>query len=116
MPVTDPMGARILVYNTVADWLAGPPVNLAQSVETGRTFIGGPPGGYGLTEGNFLRMCDDISVLLSKATQRTLTLTGQWRVQHERDVLSTFMNAVAVELLAAQLTPGGKDAHAWAMS
>jgi hypothetical protein len=115
MPLTDPIGARVLVYNTVVDWLTSAPANLP-SVDVGRTFMGPPPGGYGITEGLYLRMCDDITASLVTATQRKLSLSGKWRVQHEQDVISTFMNAVAVLLIAAPMTSTGKNAHTWAMS
>lgn len=114
MPISDPISARILVYNTVVDWMAKK--KDLPRVEVGRTFMGPPPGGYGFSEGAFLQMCDDITDSLRAATQRKLTLSGPWRVQHERDVISAFMNAVAVLLIAGAMTPAGRDAHTWAMS
>jgi hypothetical protein len=115
MPITDPTGARLLVYNTVVDWLMSGPPELP-SVDVGRTFMGPPPGGYDLDEGLFLQMCDAITASLVKAAQRTFTLDGAWRVQHEQDVISTFINAVAILLIAAPMTPLGKQGHIWAMS
>jgi hypothetical protein len=116
MPVTDPNSARVLVYNVVVGWLASA-VNLPQtSIDVSRKFMGAPTGGYGLNEGRFLQMCDDITAALNNATARTLKLPGQWRVQHENDVISAFINAVAVKLIAASMTAAGQKAHTWAMS
>ncbi|WP_298257295.1 hypothetical protein [Bradyrhizobium sp.] len=116
MPITDPAAARVLVYNIVVDWV-GDAVNLApDQVDVSRTFQGAPPAGYGFDEGRFLQMCDEIAPKLSLASGRVLKLPGNWRVQHENDAINTFIDAVALRLMASSMTPLGIKAHAFAMT
>jgi hypothetical protein len=115
MPVSSGTNARIIVYNTVVNWLAVR-VNLPPAqIKVDRKFAGPPPGGYGQTRGSFMTMCDDISDTLSSTTGRSLRLTGAWRLKHQNDVIADFINAVAVVLMAAGTTPSGRSAVAWAM-
>jgi hypothetical protein len=116
MPVSDPTSARVLVYNAVVPWVAQQVGIAANTVDVSRTFVAAPPNGYDFDQGGYLRMCDQITVSITNAAQRTLTLPGPWRVEHENDVIATFINAVAVLLIAAPLTPTGISAHTWAMS
>jgi len=115
MPVSSGTNARVLVYNTVVNWLA-PRVNLAPAqIRVERKFAGPPPGGYGQVKGAFLTMCDDVSEKLSETTGRALRLSGAWRIKHQNDVIAVFINAVAVALMAAPMTPAGKKSLVWAM-
>jgi len=68
MTVSSGTNTRVIVYNTVVNWLA-PKVNLAPAqIRVGRKFAGPPPGGYGQIAGTFLTMCDQISATLSECT------------------------------------------------
>lgn len=116
MVVSDPTAARILVYNVVVQWVARA-VNLPpSSVNVSRTFVDAPSGGYGFTEGRYLQMCGAITEDLIRTSGRSLTLPPGWRVQHEGDAIATFINAVAVRLVAGKLTPAGLSAFNWAIS
>lgn len=116
MPVTDPTKARLLVYNVVVNWV-GPAVGIPSSrVNVSRTFQGAPPAGYGFNEGRFLQMCDQITATITNTSGRALKLPGQWRVNHEGDVIAVFIDAVALRLIAAPMTPSGVRAHQFAMA
>jgi hypothetical protein len=107
--------ARVIVYNTVVNWLA-PKVNLAPAqIRVERKFAGPPPDGYGQVRGAFLTMCDEISAALSECTGRALKLSGAWRIKHQDDVIADFINAVAIALMAAPMTPSGRKSLVWAM-
>ena len=84
-------------------------------IKVGRKFAGPPPDGYGQTKGAFLTMCDEISATLSAVTGRALKLSGAWRIKHQNDVIADFINAVAVALMAAPMTPAGRTSLIWAM-
>lgn len=115
MTVSSGTNARVIVYNTVVNWLASR-VNLAPAqIRVGRKFAGPPPGGYGQIKGAFLSMCDEISVTLSNGTGRALKLSGAWRIKHQNDVIADFINAVAVLLMAAPMTSAGRNSLVWAM-
>jgi hypothetical protein len=104
------------VYNVVVDWV-GNAVNLPPNrIDVSRTFGGAPPAGYGFDEGRYLQICDEIIPKLSLAAGRALKLPGNWRVQHEKDAINTFIDAVALRLMAAPMTPLGVKAHAFAMT
>jgi hypothetical protein len=116
MAITDPSVARVLVYNVVVDWV-GNAVNLPPNrIDVSRAFQGAPPDGYGFNEGRFLQMCDQIIPKLSLASGRALKLPGTWRVQHENDAINTFIDAVALRLMSAAMTPLGVRAHSFAMT
>jgi hypothetical protein len=115
MPVSSGTNARVIVYNTVVNWLA-PKVNLAPAqIRVGRKFAGPPPDGYGQIAGAFLTMCDQISATLSECTGRSLKLSGAWRIKHQNDVIADYINAVAIQLMAAPMTPAGRNSLVWAM-
>lgn len=115
MTVIDPFNARILVYHTVVNWV-GPAVGLPpQKVNVSRTFVDAPTKGYGFNEGRYLQMCDQISAALTISSGRLLKLPGTWRLKHEQDDIATFINEVAILLLAAPATAVGKAAHSWLM-
>jgi hypothetical protein len=115
MPVSSATSARVLVYNAVVEWL-GPRVGLPPNkIDVTRKFAGPPPGGYGQTGGSFMTMCNDISATLSVMAGKKLTLTNPWRVAHQGDVIAVFINAVAVLLIAAPMSPTGKKSLTWAM-
>jgi len=116
MPVTDPTGARILVYNVVVPWVAQQENISPDTVDVSRTFVDAPPTGYDFDTGTYSRMCDQISVSITNAEQRTLTLSGDWRGKNQNDVIADFINAVAILLLAAPMTATGVNAHTWVMS
>lgn len=116
MPVTDPTSARILVYNVVVDWVAKQVNVPAKNIDVTRTFTDNPPAGYGFSEGNYLRMCDEITDPITVAAGRALSLPGAWRLSHENDAIAGFIDAVALRLIAAPLTPAGVSAHTWAMA
>ncbi len=116
MAITDPSVARVLVYSVVVDWVGGA-VNLPPNkIDVSRSFEGAPPNGYGFNEGRFLQMCDQIIPKLTLASGRALRLPGSWRVQHEQDAINTYIDAVALRLMAAQMTPLGVKSHAFAMT
>src|SRR5215469_13683481 len=113
MPVTDPTGARILVYNIVVPWIAQQVAISPDAVDVSRTLSDPPPAGYLFDLGAYTRMCDQISVSITDAAQRTLTLPGNWRIQNQNDEIADFINKVAVLLLAAPMTATGVNAHTW---
>ncbi len=115
MPVSSGTNVRVLVYNTVTQWL-GTRVNIpAWKIRVDRQFAGPPPGGYGQTRGAFMTMCDDVSATLATATGRRLSLSGSWRLKHQNDVIADYINGVAVALMAAPMSPVGRKALTWAM-
>jgi hypothetical protein len=116
MPGNDPMAAQILVYSVVVEWVAAAVHIDSKDVDDDRKFSGNPPAGYGFDEGQFLKMCDEITPTLIKASGRALKLPGKWRVAHEDDSIGDFVTATAVAVLAAPLTPLSVQAHSWAMS
>jgi len=115
MPVTDPASARILVYNVVVAWVAKQTNNAANTIDVARTFVDNPPDGYGFSDGGYLQMCDGIIEPITTVSGRALKLPGAWRVKHKQDKIADFINATAVQLISAPLTPAGVSAHTWAM-
>ena len=116
MPVSSGTNTRVLVYNAVVNWLA-PRVNLKpEQIDVGRTFSEAPPDGYGQTGGAFMKMCDDISETLSKVTGRALSLPNSWRAEHQDDEIATYINEVAIALMAAPMNKSGKKGLGWAMA
>lgn len=115
MAVSSGTNARVIVYNTVVNWL-GPHVNRAPAeIDVRRKFAGKPPGGYRQTDGGYMTMCDDISGTLSAITGRSVALSGGWRIKHQGDTISDFINAVAIVLMAAGMSATGRKALNWAI-
>jgi len=46
---------------------------------------------------------------------RSLKLSGAWRIKHQNDVIADYINAVAIQLMAAPMTPAGRNSLVWAM-
>ena len=115
MPVSSGTNARVIVFNTVVNWL-GPNVKLSPSqIDVQRKFAGKPPGGYLQTNGAYMQMCDDISDTLSATTGRKVVLSGGWRIKHQGDKIADFINAVAIVLMAAGMSTTGHKALNWAI-
>jgi hypothetical protein len=115
LPVSDPVSARLLTYHVVTDWV-GTAVGIpANKVDVSRKFNGAPPAGYGFNQGRYLQMCDEITATLAVSSGRSFKLNGTWRLSHINDDIGVFINAVALQILAAKLTPAGMAAHEWAM-
>jgi hypothetical protein len=115
MSASDPTSIRITVFNVVVDWIATKVNTSPSKIDVSRTFVDNPPGGYGFSEGMYLEMCDEITPAIVRSSGRALKLPGNWRVQHEKDAISDFINAVAIRVIAAPLTSTGVKAHKWAM-
>jgi hypothetical protein len=116
MATGDPTGTRMMVYHIVVSYFA-PLVNEQPTdIDISRTFSGSPPGGYGQVPGAFMSMCDAITPQLQSASCRAVTLSVSWRIQHQGDTIETFINQVAIEVLAAPLSDTGKNALGWAIS
>jgi hypothetical protein len=115
MPISDPTSARILVYNVVVSWVAKKVNTTPSNIDVSRTFVDNPGDGYGFDEGGYLKMCDEIAVTISTASGRPFNLPGTWRLQNENDTIGDFINAAALRLIAAPLSPAGVKAHAWMM-
>jgi len=115
MPVSSGTNARVIVYNVVVHWL-GPRVKLPPSqIKVDRSFAGAPPAGYGQTTGAYMTMCDDISLSLSATTGRRVVLSGGWRINHQGDKISDFIDAVTVVLMASGMSATGRKALNWAI-
>jgi hypothetical protein len=115
MPVTNPASARIIVYNVVVTWVGNAVGIPGNKVDVSRTFTDPPSGGYGFDEGRYLQMCDEITGTISVAAGRSLKLPGNWRLQHEHDAIQNFIDATAIRLMAASMTPTGVRAHEYTM-
>jgi hypothetical protein len=116
MAALDPTGTRVLVYHVVVNYFA-PRVNLPpEKLDISRTFKGAPPQGYGQKPGAFASMCDSVTATLRQSTGRALTLPDSWRLQHQGDTISAFINAVALRLLSAKLSAAGEKALQWVMN
>jgi hypothetical protein len=106
----------MMVYHVVVEYFA-PKVNLDPgALDITRTFAGPPPGGYGQVPGAFMSMCEAITPQLCSASGRAVKLPDDWRLQHVADTIETFINQTAIEVLAAPLSPTGKNALSWAIS
>jgi hypothetical protein len=115
VPVSSGTNARVIVYNTVVHWLA-PRVNLSPSqIKVDRSFAGAPPAGYGQNTGAYMTMCDDISKTLTAITGRNVDLSGGWRIKHQGNKIADFINAVVILLMAAGMSPTGRNALNWAI-
>jgi hypothetical protein len=115
MSATDPTGTRLLVYHAVLNYFA-PKVGLQpDQIDTSRTFKDAPPQGYGQKPGAFKTMCQTITGTLQQSTGRNFTLSDTWQLANQGDTISAFINAVAVQLLSAKLSPTGKKALLWSM-
>ncbi len=115
MAVSSGTNARVIVYNTVVNWL-GPRVKLPPSlIKVDRSFAGAPPSGYGQNTGAYMTMCDDISASLSAITGRRVVLSGGWRIKHQGDRSRISINAVAIVLMAAGMSATGHKALNWAI-
>jgi hypothetical protein len=116
VPVTDPTSARVLVYNIVVDQVAKFVGGISpKDVDVSRTFVDADPAGYNYSHGGYRQMCAAITDPIATTSGRAFTLPGPWQEQHLNDSIATFINAAALRLIAAPLSPAGVSAHAWAM-
>jgi hypothetical protein len=116
VPVTDPTSARVLVYNIVVAQIAKSVGGISPGdVDVSRTFVDAPPGGYGYSHGGYRQMCGAITDPIATTSGRAFTLPGPWQEQHEPDSIAAFINAAALRLIAAPLSPAGVSAHTWVM-
>ena len=116
MTITDPMKARVLVYNIVVNWV-GTAVNISPSqVDVSRTFSQAPSDGYGFTPGGFNKMCEEVTPQIVVASGRALNLPPKFRHDHAGDAIAVFIDAVALKLMAAAMTASGIRAHQFVMT
>ena len=117
MPVSDPVGARVLTYHVVTNWIAKavPGLSSGADVDVSRKFGPAPPAGYSFSNGQYIKMCGEITHELVVASGRSFTLEGPWRLKHQNDEIASYIAAVALKMLAGSLTPAGVAAHEWAM-
>jgi hypothetical protein len=116
LPVSDPVSARVLTYHVVTNWVAkAVGLQSGADVEVSRKFVGAPTAGYDFDDGQYIKMCNEITHELVVTSGRSFTLDGPWRLQHENDEIASYINAVALKMLAGHLTPAGIAAHEWAM-
>jgi len=60
---------------------------------------------FGVSGGAYLQCCNEIIATLNRASGKTMTLSGAWRVQHMDDVILDFIGALSDQLLASPDAP-----------